>query len=262
MRGKDLFYETYDALYAGKDYAGEVRAVMDIGLRGAAEGARVLEIGAGTGNHTLACARLGCSVTAVEIDPEMIAVMKRKLDDTSPDTRERVHLHEGPVETLDSGEYDMAMAMFNVVNYLQSLPAVLSFMDAVAARLREGRDFVFDAWNGVAALRDPPRDKESRTETDTHIIDVRVTSRTDFMKAETELTYELERRSKTGKRVENGIYTMRQLLWPPGVLVDAAERACMNAVGVHPLGDPAREATEDDWKILFHCRKTPKDSST
>ncbi|WP_433291689.1 class I SAM-dependent methyltransferase [Actinoplanes sp. CA-030573] len=48
-------------------------------MTGLGPGARVLEIGCGTGQATLPLARLGCSVLAVELSPALAAVARRKL---------------------------------------------------------------------------------------------------------------------------------------------------------------------------------------
>ena len=44
-------------------------------------GASVLDIGAGTGNYALPLAQNGCAVTALEYSPDMLTVLRRKLDE-------------------------------------------------------------------------------------------------------------------------------------------------------------------------------------
>ena len=62
-----MFYRFYDALFASKDYTGEIeRALALAEIRTGV--ARILEIGAGTGNHTIACAKLCHYMVGVEID--------------------------------------------------------------------------------------------------------------------------------------------------------------------------------------------------
>lgn len=47
---------------------------------------RILEVGAGTGRYSIALAREGCSVTAVELVPHNLDVLRSKLDGTEPIT--------------------------------------------------------------------------------------------------------------------------------------------------------------------------------
>lgn len=255
MPGDDLFYRVYDDVFADKDYAGEVRLALALGGIGAPERCHVLEIGAGTGNHSIACARLGCAVTALEIDARMIEVMGAKLAALESPLRSRIRLFAGPLEALEPGSFDLAIALFNVVNHLADLEALASLFASVQRNLRRGASFVFDAWNGVAALRDPPRDKTSRVETPSHVLDISLESRTDPMRSETRLLYTIESREKQGPGRETGRYTLRHSFWPPRVLTDLLEQSGFELRGVFALGEPMRLATAEDWKLLFHCRR-------
>jgi SAM-dependent methyltransferase len=248
-----VFYRYYDALFASKDYTGEIqRALAQAGVR--RSGARILEIGAGTGNHTVACARLGHHVVGVEIDPRMIALAQQKRQTLDPDLAERIRYFQGRVEDLPVEGFEVALALFNVVDYIGTLAELQSFLAAVARRLQPGAPFLFDTWNGVAALLDPPREKDSVVETRTHRIRVRVASRTEPMALRTTLHYVLEATDKASGQVETGTYDLPQTLWPAKVIADAAVGAGLEVRGIHPLDDPAapgRPATERDWKILF-----------
>ena len=58
-----LYYDTYDKLYAGKDYRSEVQTVLDVcgDVTGRMPG-RVLDVGCGTGRHAAVFAEEGCEV--------------------------------------------------------------------------------------------------------------------------------------------------------------------------------------------------------
>jgi SAM-dependent methyltransferase len=248
-----VFYRFYDALFARKDYAGEVQRVLALG--GVTRPARLLEIGAGTGSHTIACAELGHAVAAVEIDPQMVAIAQPRFAALPPALQARICLHAAPVEQLDARDFDIALAMFNVVNYIPRIADLQSFVNGVTQRLKPGAPFMFDAWNGVAALLDPPRGKETTTETPTHSVHVQLTSQLHAMALTTQLDYALTARDRRTGAEERGHYTLTQVLWPAKVLRDVAEAAGLTVVGVHPLDTTARPATEQDWKILFHTRR-------
>jgi SAM-dependent methyltransferase len=249
-----MFYRYYDALYAGKDYTGEIRHALNLaGLH--QRGARVLEIGAGTGNHTLACAELGHYVVGVEIDGRMVALAQQKRDALPAELAEHIRYFHGRIEDLRVEGFELALALFNVVNYIGTLGDLQSFLAAVARRIQPGAPFLFDAWNGVAALLDPPGAKSSEVETPTHLIRSTVTSRTDPMALRTTLHYVLTATEKATRQIEEGTYDLEQTLWPAKVIADAAGLAGLEVLGVHPLDDVRRPATERDWKILFTCRQ-------
>jgi SAM-dependent methyltransferase len=249
-----VFYRYYDALFAGKDYTGEIeRALALAGIR--RRGARILEIGAGTGNHTIACAKLGHEVVGVEIDPRMVALAQQKCTGLEPELAKRIRYFHGRVEELPDAGFELALALFNVINYIGTLGELESFFSAIARRVQPGAPFVFDAWNGVAALLDPPRAKRSQSETDTHRIDTSVTTCTDAMALCTTLQYVISATDKATGAVEVARHELAHTLWPAKVVLEAAAGTGWTALEVHPLNDPARAATERDWKILFTGRR-------
>jgi 16S rRNA (adenine1518-N6/adenine1519-N6)-dimethyltransferase len=63
--------------------AGASRRIAHLVCDGAAAGARVLEIGAGTGTLTHALVEAGASVTALEIDPQLVTILGNRPDLTS-----------------------------------------------------------------------------------------------------------------------------------------------------------------------------------
>ncbi|GAA2065732.1 class I SAM-dependent methyltransferase [Streptomyces albiaxialis] len=70
-------------------------------------GARVLEIGPGTGQLTVPLAELGCRITAVELGPHLAAVARRNL---APHPRARVEVAAFEDWPLPEGGFDAAVA--------------------------------------------------------------------------------------------------------------------------------------------------------
>ena len=75
--------------------AGAARAVARLALEGAAAQTPVFEIGAGTGALTLALLEAGANVTALEIDPALVALLR------SQDDLARAEIVEGDALTFD-----------------------------------------------------------------------------------------------------------------------------------------------------------------
>lgn len=64
----------YDSLYHDKDYEGECNLVERLlGAHGKEGLLRLLDLGCGTGNHTLPLARRGHRVTGIDRSPGMLA---------------------------------------------------------------------------------------------------------------------------------------------------------------------------------------------
>lgn len=114
--------------------------------------ARVLDLGAGTGRIALPLAREGYEVTAIERSPGMADVLERRaaalgytidlrcgdfcaLDRLLASTEEPSPGHQ---------PFDMAIAIFTVLNYIVTVDEVAALARGLAAALRPGARFIFD----------------------------------------------------------------------------------------------------------------------
>lgn len=254
MGDKRLFHEWYDTIFAKKDYAREVETVLQMGgvLNGSEQ---ILELGSGTGSHTQCLASRGYSVTAVDTDEEMVAIARRKLAALPAEAASRITYHYGRVEDIPAATFDLAIALFNVVNYISDVASLESLMREVARRLKPGASFVLDAWNGRAALLDPPTSKTTVIEAGCHRIKVDLECHTDSAALRTDMTYSIEVSASDGGEPDREKFSMAHFLWPPDVVVEMAHRAGLEAKSIHPLFDTSRHASDRDWKLMFHFRK-------
>jgi SAM-dependent methyltransferase len=95
---------------------------------GVTSGARVLDVGAGTGALTAELVARGASVAAADPSPEFVAVLRERFPD--------VDVHEAPAESLPwgEGEFDLALAQL-VVAFVSDAPAAVAEMARVARRV-------------------------------------------------------------------------------------------------------------------------------
>ncbi|WP_128478795.1 class I SAM-dependent methyltransferase [Halorussus pelagicus] len=130
--------ETYDALYAWKDYDAEVEFVLDRFAERDTDDAerselesgrkRALVVGCGTGEHSKRLSAEGFEVVGVDKYPAMV-----KRARTKSDAEFRVgELPDLPVE----GSFDLVWFPFTVVQHLDA--------DAVAESLRAAADYLVD----------------------------------------------------------------------------------------------------------------------
>lgn len=138
------FATHYDALYADKDYGKDVADFRALLGDRPLSGLRLLEIGAGTGSHTVRLAPEVAELVSVEIDPDFAALLRARL---ASGAFPHVTTFAGRVEELPARPFDAAAAFFHVLNYVPraSMPG---FLEAIARRLVPGAPFVADLWNG------------------------------------------------------------------------------------------------------------------
>lgn len=252
MEDNNLFYRYYDSLYRAKDYASEIETVLSV-LGTNRKPQRVLEIGCGTGNHTIELAKRVSEVVAIDIDNAMCERCLNKLKDREI---KNVNVACALVEQLSLKEIDLAVALFNVVTYVDTFASLRTFFRGVRECLRIDGYFVFDCWNGVAALRDPPSDKKSECDVPEGTLHCKITSRNNLLEQITDLDFKFQLSNSQGEIEVEDTFSFRQRLWTPSELTDALESAGFRVDQVCKLFEPWLKPDADDWKIMFFCQAT------
>lgn len=244
----NLFYKYYDALFQNKDYQKETDLVFNLSKKfGIKSPQKILEIGCGTGNHTRLLSKSVSNLIAIDTDLEMVKIARKKLSDCP-----NIKIIHTPVENLNIKKFDLAIAMFNVVTYIERSKELERFMKGVANRLSSGGIFIFDCWNGVAAIKDPPVKKITNLKYRNESITVTLTPSIDLFNQKVRLNYQIHVKETS----EKDNFQFNQTLWTPMQIYDAVSQAGMEVIICSPIMKPNRKATENDWKILFVCKKS------
>ena len=149
-----------------------------------------------------------------------------------------------PVSQLKTSGFDLACALFNVVTYLGSREELDDFFKSVSARLAPDGVFFFDCWNGVAALKDPPRGKEFHCEHPDRRIECELTSETDFAARKTRLSYQITILDLAGAEIASGSHAFFQTLWTPAEITESLADAGLVPFQCCPSFRPGVAATK------------------
>ena len=156
-----VYAENYDLFYEGKDYEAECDLIEEI-FRRHADGqvSTILDLGCGTGNHTLPLTHRGYKVTGVDRSPKMLKHAKAKTQLQHADLKEFPQFINEDIRCLELGQlFDAVVMMFAVLSYQLTNPDFSSALEIVQKHLRPGGLFIFDVWYGPAVLAIRPGDK-------------------------------------------------------------------------------------------------------
>lgn len=161
-----LYAEHYDQLYAAKDYGEECDLIeAALARHGGAKPGSMLDVGCGTGGHSLELARRGFRMTGVDLSPSMVDQARAK-GAALPEAQQPSWLC-GDARTFDAGGvFDAAIMMFAVVGYLTDNDDVMAGLTNIRRHLKPGAVFVSDFWYGPSVLFDRPTDRVRVLETD------------------------------------------------------------------------------------------------
>lgn len=245
------YYQYYDKIFINKNYDKEVAIIMEIArdiLRSFPH--KILDIGCGTGSHDFIFAKNGCQVIGFDYDREIIrkAIEKsEKFGENSP------QFYTGDISTIQQRDFDMIVSLFNVVNYIQDVAQLIKFFKAVYQYLKVDGVYIFDCWNGIAAIIDPPKIKESNIQMGKEIISIKSKPTIDLFRQNVFMKNEVLVESENENKQFSFEYT--QKLWTPACLCEILELVGFQILNISVWMKPQIPASEHTWKIMFSCKK-------
>jgi ubiquinone/menaquinone biosynthesis C-methylase UbiE len=156
--------EYYDMLYHEKGYDSECDFLEQIFSNFSSKPPkRILELGCGTGAHTLPLAQRGYSITAVDRSERMLAIGRGKVAEMEKgNVTGSVTFRQGDIGALNIGAnqpFDSMIALFAVFSYLGSNCDMTAAFRGTRRYLESGGLFIFDTWFGPAVMMQKPTNR-------------------------------------------------------------------------------------------------------
>jgi SAM-dependent methyltransferase len=112
---------------------------------GSAKGARILELGCGSGRVTIPLARDGHTVVAIDQMPPMLAKLRQRIAKVPASVATRITPLAGELCTFKApGTFPLVIAAFNVLEHLYTRGELAACLSRVADHLAPGGAFAFD----------------------------------------------------------------------------------------------------------------------
>ena len=143
----------YDLIYSKKDYKAETNFISQIIKKFLSSNVNILDIGCGTGEHTLELLKKGYKVTGVDLSNEMLKIAKKKLLLNKLFSNNLYNLNAYNVNKLDI-KFNVVLMMFNVIGYLEDIQL---FFQKLKDSLEPNALIFFDYWSEKAVKKNPPK---------------------------------------------------------------------------------------------------------
>lgn len=187
----DAYARAYDAIYADKSYEHECGLIeRALHQHGHGETHAILDLGCGTGGHSLELARRGYAVTGVDRSPAMLDAARAKADQTGV----AASFQLGDIRTAELTEtFDAALMMFAVLGYQLENADVLTALETARRHLRPGGLLLFDVWFGPAVLSTKPSLRSKTFESTDGELERTSSGELDVLRHRCTVTFELSR---------------------------------------------------------------------
>lgn len=149
------YAQVYDWLYGEKDYQKEVdliRSTAEAHLTGAR---KFIDYGCGTGNHSRYLAGLEYAVSGIDVNRDMLAIAKKKLEGKSNVS----FFHVSEREAILSESHDVCLCLFDVLSYMNRNEDVDDFLEFARRSLVPGGLLMFDFWYGPGVMHLGPENR-------------------------------------------------------------------------------------------------------
>jgi len=236
----------YDTLYEEKNYSKECDFLGEVFKKYALDPVKtILDLGCGTGGHTILLAKRGYSVSGVDLSPNMLELTRKKAK------KEGLSLDLSVGDARDfnlNKKFDAVISMFAVMGYQTTNEDLEKAFKSVRKHLNTGGLFTFDVWFGPGVLIDQPTDRVKIIEHDGERI-IRIAKPVmDVTKQTVQVNYTVIRISD-GKVLEESEESHLMRYFFPQEVSYFLEKNGFEVQSISLFMELEKEISADDWNI-------------
>jgi len=156
----DKFAIYYDQIYHDKSYAKEVNFIVKtLKKYGKKNIQNILDLGCGTGSHSVLLAKKGFSITGIDRSKQALDIARAKFN---ANNQKGKFLRKDFKNFQLNSKADACISLFCSMCYLENLDDFQKALKSIRHSLKKGGLFIFDIWNGNAVVNQGPSIKEKK----------------------------------------------------------------------------------------------------
>ena len=150
------YAEYYDLLYSDKNYTKETDFIVKILKKYCPSAKHLLELGCGTGRHSVKLAEKGYRVDGIDRSNEMLKAFRHRIRGMKNNQQHCLTVSQQDIRSFSTGRsYDAVLSIFHVISYITENMDLLKTFRRISEHIEKGI-FIFDCWYGPAVLSCKP----------------------------------------------------------------------------------------------------------
>lgn len=166
MKNFVKYADVYDLLYSDKDYQSETHYVTNLILQYGRNVATLLDLGCGTGRHSVNFSKNKYRLVGVDRSFQNILLAKKRTIDKNQLTNPPQFFVGDLVNFSLNKTFDAAVALFHVLSYISETDQLIRVLQNIRKHIKNSGLFIFDCWYGPAVLNQKPETRVKTVESD------------------------------------------------------------------------------------------------
>lgn len=230
----EKFAAYYDQIYHDKNYELECNFIISFFRKfGLSKGSKILDLGCGTGEHSVILGKKGFHMTGMDISEVALEIAKKKAQQMRINAK---FIKRDMSDFKLAEKFDACISMFSSLCYLIEIVQFKKTLQAVKQHLKPGGLLIFDYWNGNAVVNERPSTKVKIVKFGKRRIVRIATPKIDFPKQICEIEYHciiIENHSVIDEFKE--VHKIRYHF--PADITDNLKEAGFDVIKISPIND-------------------------